>query len=141
MEDFKFTREDVKEILLKILKSCFSDNGTNAVIDDLIQSKRPKPLFITEDGAEVYEDQHYFDVNPNFKIIECTARYYADNDNKHFSTREAAENYVLYNNPFEVTLKELKEGMPFSDIDQYVSDVDQLRYLKNLAIKKQNTGE
>jgi hypothetical protein len=38
-------------------------------------------------------------------------------------------------------LKELKEGMPFSDIDQYVSDVDQLRYLKNLAIKKQNTGE
>ena len=128
MEDFKFTQEDVKEIIGRM--RIYTEEVIQQKIDHFIKSKQPKPLFITENGVEVFKDQEYFAVDDGFNIFRAFA-YFAVSGKRTFSTREAAENYVLYNKPFVVTLK---------DISIFI-EWDQLKDFKELAIKKQNTGK
>lgn len=63
-----------------------------------------QPLFITENGVDVYEGDKYFRVISNWLIQEETAIYFGKYTYKNdgilrFSTREAAENYIISNKP------------------------------------------
>lgn len=80
---------------------------------DKILSKKEK-LFTTEDGVDIYEgDKTYgihldtlepvFDNNLPWKSKSCPLAYH-----KHFSTKQAAEEYILMNKPL-LTVKECNE--------------------------------
>jgi hypothetical protein len=70
--------------------------------------KIKKPLFTTEDGVDIFEDEQHFTVDYDFNCIK-TKRITKplDNDIK-FSTKEKAEEYILMNKPC-LSLKEIKE--------------------------------
>lgn len=56
------------------------------------------PLFTTEDGVDVYEGDKVFGIDRNWKVFEFNALCKIDNELfKRFSTKEAAEEYVLMN--------------------------------------------
>lgn len=76
--------------------------------------KVKKPLFTTEDGVDIFEDKQKV-----FSVSECdfllqNHQDFAwiktrDKDRKyhHFSTKEAAEEYILYNKPINLSLNDL----------------------------------
>lgn len=70
-------------------------------------SKR-KPLFRTEDGVDIYEGDYYWGVyicktNPYltniYRTVSFASHKHYDRDTKYFSTKEAAEEYILMNKP------------------------------------------
>lgn len=67
-----------------------------------------RPLFTTEDGVEVFEDDEYYEVLPDFNMFNDKARNAAPSGYLKFSTQQAAENYIVENKP-GINLKEVKE--------------------------------
>lgn len=66
----------------------------------LIEAELLKPLFQTEDGEYVYNGQRYWIVDKTTFIIEPKRVKMLDYDKYfNFSTKEAAENWVLLNKP------------------------------------------
>lgn len=67
-------------------------------------NKVKQPLFTTEDGVDIHYDQMFFNVN-NFKIetFQVTNDKYPldflNDGSKQFSTKEAAEEYIIMNKP------------------------------------------
>jgi len=66
--------------------------------------KLDESLFKTEDGKDIYEgDVYYFLVdNVDFEIVENKARknsHYENDGTERFSTKKAAENYIICNKP------------------------------------------
>jgi hypothetical protein len=71
--------------------------------------KTIKPLFTTEDGVDIFRGSSYYNVNSLFNIKKCKIIkdltsfekkvFYNLNNNNCFSTRTAAEEYVLMNKP------------------------------------------
>ena len=59
------------------------------------------PLFKTEDGVEIFEDNYFCDVDPCWVISRriCGKEFEPLKDYKYFSTKEAARNYVNMNKP------------------------------------------
>lgn len=90
-------------------------NGKGVVTDklawDLKSCKKAKtPLFTTEDGVDIYEGDTIYSVFSNYIISTDIAGKYKNSnsehpvehwcrDDKYFSTKEAAEEYVLMNKP------------------------------------------
>lgn len=61
-----------------------------------------KPLFTTEDGVDIYEGDKYFTISSLYQISpECIiCDWYGPRNPKwYFSTKEAAEEYILMNKP------------------------------------------
>lgn len=64
-----------------------------------------QPLFTTEDGVDIFENDYCYFVRNNFSPIEkpfhCTKEFWSGNLKfyKWFSTKEAAEEYILMNKP------------------------------------------
>lgn len=64
--------------------------------------KKLKPLFTTEDGVDIFEGDSYVKVNP--KYYSLVTGFVAEGGHKShvgifFSTKEAAEEYILLNKP------------------------------------------
>lgn len=62
-----------------------------------------KPLFTTEDGVDIYENDKHYRVGENLTLFIGHGKRFItadlENDNKRFSTKEAAEEYILLNKP------------------------------------------
>ncbi len=90
-------------------------------IQHLKKVKPKQKLFTTEDGVDIFENTHYWQVetlgDKPYRIIDaCTLLHYkpyiADNYNasiKKFSTKEKAETWILENRPITTSLKELRD--------------------------------
>lgn len=80
--------------------------STRENAEKYLKENKPKKLFTTEDGIDIFEDDNYQSVLINGFIFkgEFTAKY-PNNGNftssacKTFSTKEAAEEYILMNKP------------------------------------------
>lgn len=60
--------------------------------------KKEKPLFTTEDGVDIFEGDKFYTVRTSdFKLLQPYTVY--SDDVVHFSTKEAAEEYILMNKP------------------------------------------
>lgn len=98
--------------------------------------KKAKPiLFKTEEGVNIFEGDKYWWVTKNNEIYTATAKRYSGNpENKQFSKKEAAEEYILMNAPrlsinnIHDLLKEFWEGGKINT-GQYVD-------LKELIVEK-----
>lgn len=82
---------------------------------DYLQEHVKQPLFTTEDGVDIFEGDIYFLVTEKYNYGIAYTRNNSNysktlqNNNKRFSTKEAAEEYVLLNKPC-LSLKEIKEN-------------------------------
>ena len=83
--------------------------------------KSKQPLFTTEDGVDIFEGDNLYSIDNMLNIkkhLLFNARYddntllnnriFFNSDYKHFSTKEKAEEYILYNKPL-LTLKDIEE--------------------------------
>lgn len=65
--------------------------------------KSKQKLFTTEDGIDIYENDKYYSISSDYNliIIALIANGHDDNDyrGKRFSTKEAAEKYIIENKP------------------------------------------
>jgi hypothetical protein len=69
--------------------------------------KAKKPLFTTEDGVNIFKgDKYWFVYGELVKEAEAYSAIYHDLPNYYFSTKEAAEEYVIMNKPC-LSLKEI----------------------------------
>ena len=92
------------------------DNLENDWIEDYpefweeVVKKVKIPLFTSEDGVNIFEGDISFGVNSNFKLSEIKHinKLYIYPNVKEFSTKEKAEEYILYNKPL-LTLKDIEE--------------------------------
>jgi hypothetical protein len=99
-----------------------------------------KPLFTTEDGVDVFEGDEYWNVNALFNINECSMirditsleriAFNNINSNKSFSTKKAAEDYVLLN----------RRLLSFGDIQEFLKIKDCNKVL-NLAKDRLHHGK
>lgn len=67
-------------------------------------SKAKKKAFTTEDGIEIYEndDKQLWHISPNFDLSYSNSNFLAKQNRKLFkifSTKEAAEEFIIYNKP------------------------------------------
>lgn len=107
-KEFIWTDELVEE-LMEIVHNPYTpfDYG----IEEFKKLKQPKPSFTTVDGVDIFKGDMYFLVEPNFYIskIKSWADDYSKSDTSvTFSTKEAAELYIIENKPC-LSLKDLKE--------------------------------
>ncbi len=96
-------------------------------------------LFTTEDGVDIYKGDEYWHIISDWtaqkeNAVEWGKDEYQKRNIKRFSTREKAEEYVIFNKPC-LTLKEIKHWTenyfrPPADIS--------IEYLKELAKSKIN---
>lgn len=85
-----------------------------------VEENKPKKLFTTEDGVDIFEGDEFFRVwNTNGELKRDSYRCFADNKYSakmmiktcpHFSTKEKAEEYILVNKPC-LSIKDIKEAM------------------------------
>lgn len=102
--------------------------------DISICQKSKKPLLITEDGKKIYSENEtfYFIIKNNTKIEEWNAQLkknykfqYEPDGEKYFSTRKAAEDYVLQNTKL-FSIQDLTSAVIFCDIPNKVKFFDKL---------------
>ena len=123
----------------KITEIWFSNSGylrissDNYCLDINSIEHSKKVLFVTEDGVEIFKGDYYHSVNiDTYTLYEPESNGYASNKliYKIFSTKEKAEEYVLYNK----TMFSLQEIL---DIRQnYINAFDKNHDLKHLFINK-----
>jgi hypothetical protein len=81
--------------------NCTHTLDENCTLEKAIKFK--KPLFTTEEGVDIYEGDNYYGVTNEFKIFYNNSYMFSTNDlkndNKRFSTKKAAEEYILMNKP------------------------------------------
>ena len=80
----------------------FAYNRRKTMLNNLKKCK--KPLFTTEDGVDIFEGDKIFPVNrTNFQHYDSnrviTSNFQQSSVYKYFSTKEAAEKYILMNKP------------------------------------------
>lgn len=117
---------------------CYFKSGTTAGLASITHAH--KPLFTTEDGKEIFEGDDYWWITTSLKYISNWPRvesYVANGAiaNKHsikndkercflnFSTKEAAEEYILMNKP------SLSVNDVIRDAGYYSSAVERLKQL------------
>jgi len=110
-KEFIWTTEYVKEYINYFNRV---DLPLSKSLDDFIASKQPKPSFTTADGVDIFkEDEYYLVVNCSVLEAQCVCNpgSYPDEE-KHlrFSTRQAAEQYVIENKPC-LSLKDVCEKL------------------------------
>lgn len=80
---------------------------TKEAAEAYIEANKPKPLFRTEDGVDIYLDDPYVWVNEDWELIKTVAQQHHTSAKAHtgckyaadFSTKKAAEDYILLNKP------------------------------------------
>ncbi len=83
---------------------------------EYVESVKPKPLFTSEDGVEIFEGDSIFYVETDdapensYKVntykVQQAGRFTSDKTIYAFSTKEAAEDWILHNRPV-ISLKDL----------------------------------
>lgn len=84
-----------------------TNNGKNGFDTNMCYVKKTKtPLFKTEDGVDIFKGDKYYWVNIYFKIVEDiahsetkSAKEYGVHVKADFSTKEAAEEYIIMHKP------------------------------------------
>ena len=108
-------KQEILEINLRIKHNLLKDNlifKTKAgyvVINIAVKNKQP--IFQTEDGVDIYEGDYSYGVhNSKFDIVKIKhiSTVYVGDNFIEFSTKEKAEEYILYNKPL-LTLKDIEE--------------------------------
>jgi hypothetical protein len=95
-----------------------------------------QPLFITEDGIDIYEGDEIFIVNKSFNIgFSKGVKYNNHKDNKFFSSLESVQNYIIENKPC-LSLKEVKDCYNYAPKNSPLYD-DLINNLE-LKIKEKN---
>ncbi len=90
------------------LISICDDNNVEILLKNLKKVKQP--LFTTEDGVDIFENRGYYYIDSIWQIIpvNSTTVYVYYKNNKTFSTKEKAEEYILLNKPC-LSIKEISE--------------------------------
>lgn len=87
-------------------------NNDGCITINSIKKHIPKALFTTEDGVEITNGDKFYFVHDDFKSpIEnfACAGFFNRQGTKFFSTKKAAEEYILLNKPIQVSYKEILE--------------------------------
>lgn len=138
---FKWTDELVKEfaVYYKNKQGIAYETWGKDLMNEFIKSKEHIPLFITEDGVAMYEGDVFWYVNTNV-WLSCSIT--ANNENieyameinkyKTYSTKELAEQFLLYNKPV-LSLSDFENKLGRCATDKYL-----LGELKQLAQSKIN---
>lgn len=103
--EYKWTDESVKEFVTDLLRNGFYDIPKH--LQDFKESKQPKPLFITEDRVGINKDYpngisavyNDFSVNYDWPANDIISQLNDHQNVKYFSTREAADEYIVNNKP------------------------------------------
>jgi len=121
------------------------------LINDI--SKVKQPLFKTEDGVNIFEGDAYFSVCDNFQLLYTSFATKDSIGTRAFSTKQAAEDYILMNKPvlsvndvlnisskknyIEITQSEnyLDRGATYSDVWATVVDNSKLKELAKSKIE------
>lgn len=105
-----FGREDVKY---------FFDE--EKALQYIAENKPKQLLFTSEDGVPIY-DYNWVTVSHDFTMYVVTdIHQYSPSENyKRFSSREAANQYILANKPIQVSYKEITKD--FSNFGIYTSE-------------------
>lgn len=107
-------------------------------IDNLKKIKQP--LFTTEDGVDIFKNDEYYYINSSFnnpwEIVNTKADHpdlinKNDLTYKRFSTKEAAEEYILMNKP-KYSLNDILISLPNKHCEKYVSIKSMIANLKNM---------
>jgi len=87
-------------------------NNLNVLLSEAIKYKQP--LFTTEDGVDIFENNtsiYHVDKSLNIKFIKHKDFKVISKNVKYFSTKEKAEEYILLNKPV-LSLKDLMKFFP-----------------------------
>lgn len=102
-------------------------------------SKKPKPLFTTEDGVGIHCDTEYWQVEvlpPTYSLsVAHTANsdtpsvrdFYNVNAIKKFSFKEKAKEYILLNKPIQLSFNELQGLFTEEEIYPYGNFINKLK--------------
>jgi hypothetical protein len=113
-----------------------SENRTWGLNIDMLIKDKKQPLFITEDGIDIYEGNEIFIVNKSFNIgFSKGVKYNNHKDNKFFSSLESVQNYILENKPC-LSLKDVKDCYNFAPKNSPLYD-DLINNLE-LKVKEKN---
>src|SRR5690606_35481836 len=99
------------------------------------------PVFITEDGVDMFDcDKYYYVIEDKVYSNTVNATYFecsnAPNGNKRFSTREKAEEYILYNKPC-LSIKDIEDiSSPFYAAHSNLTHKYNIKYLVELVKSK-----
>jgi hypothetical protein len=132
----KLNKSYISNILLQqdtIWLMCQGDS-INSKLNDAIKIKQP--LFITEDGVDIFEGDYYYPVEKTYYFLhEKQTNNHCTNDDKFwiFSTKEKAEEYILMNKPC-LSLQEIVN----SNGGKSVNGWEHLEELKKLVKQKLN---
>lgn len=102
------------------------NNPVCDITDD--QLKKVKFLFTTEDDVDIFEGNYYWIVMPSYKAPSREIRstlYLSYPEAKYFSTKEAAEEYILMNKPC-LSINDIKTACHMS---WYALEIDKLKKL------------
>lgn len=94
--------------------------------------KAPKPLFITEDGVEVFENDRPWCLNTTeFRSkgtadLKLNAKYHPAPNCKYFSTKEKMEEYKL-NNKKQFSLNDVRAALDSDKSYQYHTTIENLK--------------
>ena len=109
IEKFKFENERLH---------VYFSNGNANHLNEIFHIK--KPLFTTEDGVDIFEGDEFV-ITSNFKLeMYRGIPFIADkattvlNNRKYFSTKKAAEEYILYNKPC-LSINDVKNSLTYSN--------------------------
>ena len=95
------------------------DNKNSILLRSKKLQKAKQPLFTTEDGVDIFEGEYYYPVEKEFYFLhEKQTNHHCTNEEKFwiFSTKEKAEEYILYNKPC-LSLTDLKNLGIFNETD------------------------
>lgn len=106
--------------------------NSGATINKWIKYK--ESLFTTEDGVDIYEGDNYWFVDNfnEFKVTNANLDGLSSGISLRFSTKRAAENYIMMNKPF----LSIKEVMNCADL-AWINDSSLYRELEKLYKDKQ----
>lgn len=109
----------------------------------LKEAQKAIPLFKTEDGVNVYEPGDYYSIRGLFTLCreyvesKAKANYHIKEGYKYFSTKEAAEDYILMNKPI-LSVQELAAYLDSVPETRNIPDV--IQEFKKLAQQKLNSN-
>ena len=111
-------------------------------------SKAKQPLFTTEDGIEIFDKNHKlfevilnnFHLHVNIPSIACNNHLDIRNDgfpSKVFSTKEAAEEYIIMNKPC-LSLNDIEKYkfVKYEELDFYYNWINKLKELVKTKLNK-----
>lgn len=150
MEDFKWTDSLVKEFQIFYNKIPYAITGIDPIkkgIEMFKESKEKKEvLFTTEDGVGIHEGDTYYTLEPDNNWYLYYSGAAGDGSGKrtiakYFSTKEAAEDWVLYHKPM-LSVKDVYkvcnrawirgEGNPTSNFDRELKELAKSKLLFKL---------